>query len=322
MERDDKARFRITTWPSAPLPYPKVWLNRDRYINLERGGLFLDLTAKPTMSEVSAEGLEVYLDLASIDLDRENDILRFVNAYGPLGIRRGRTRHRWGPKDEPYAAVAFFGFDEVRPQLEESVSEALAEVHQAIPDFELKSEGETDDEEYLPETLAEFRYGAAWLRDLVRAWRWASEGVEPERWECPIWETEENGGPPSNVDQARLDLEHGLDLALVAFHPRLFTPVPSGPLAPSQPFEQGISIFLICCLELFNHIAERADYKRCANETCEQLFVRQKGRSIHGQHRTRGVKYCRAECARAQAQREYRRRKTQSLSWPQAAASR
>jgi hypothetical protein len=281
-------------------------------MSLDKGGLFLDLHADQKMTEVSVEGLEIYLELLSVDLDSEVDILAFVDKYGPLGIRRGRTWHAWGPQDEPYAAVAFFGFHEIRPELERSVTEALTEVQEVIPDFELRLAAETEDEEFLPETLAEFRYGAMWLRDLVRAWRWASEGVDPGAWECPIWDAEENTGPPYDSDQAIFSLEHGLDLALVAFHPRLFTPIPPSSLAPSQPFSQGIPIFLICCLELFNHIAERADYKRCANETCQQLFVRQKGRSVHGQHRTRGVKYCKAECARAQAQREYRRRKAQA----------
>ena len=89
---------------------------------------------------------------------------------------------------------------------------------------------------------------------------------------------------------------------------------------PDQPLDQGrggahpthrdieLSLYSILCLELFNHMAEASEYRVCANETCGRFFVRQSGRALHGQHRSKGVKYCSAECAKAQAQRQYRRR--------------
>jgi hypothetical protein len=77
---------------------------------------------------------------------------------------------------------------------------------------------------------------------------------------------------------------------------------------PEAP-EELATIYGACCLQIYNHIAEGATYKRCANESCRQVFVRQRGRSAQGQRRTEGVRFCSRECARAQAQRELRRRK-------------
>ncbi len=66
------------------------------------------------------------------------------------------------------------------------------------------------------------------------------------------------------------------------------------------------------CLQALGFIAEGVPARRCANETCGQWFSRQRGRAQAGQYRTIGVRFCSASCAKAQAQREYRRRRRHS----------
>ncbi|MGO8980018.1 MAG: hypothetical protein ACLQER_12110 [Streptosporangiaceae bacterium] len=82
-----------------------------------------------------------------------------------------------------------------------------------------------------------------------------------------------------------------------------------------DPFGEGrrvpgdFTVYSASFLQLYNHMVERATVKRCANEPCQQVFVRQRGRSRFDQNRLEGVKYCSRECSRAQAQRELRRRR-------------
>jgi hypothetical protein len=60
--------------------------------------------------------------------------------------------------------------------------------------------------------------------------------------------------------------------------------------------------------QLFNLMHEDAPIRWCANEPCGRPFVHQRGRSAAGQYRTTGIKFCSVSCARAQAQRQYRRK--------------
>jgi hypothetical protein len=61
-------------------------------------------------------------------------------------------------------------------------------------------------------------------------------------------------------------------------------------------------------VQIFNDVATGTAWRRCANETCGGLFARQQGRAEAGQHRTTGVRYCTSSCAKAQVERERRRR--------------
>ena len=89
---------------------------------------------------------------------------------------------------------------------------------------------------------------------------------------------------------------------------------------PSEGGRPGpeVDIYAAMCLQLGNHITENATYRRCQNESCDRLFVRQRGRSVPARrdHRTEGVIYCSAACARTQSSREWRRRKRGQESRP------
>lgn len=71
---------------------------------------------------------------------------------------------------------------------------------------------------------------------------------------------------------------------------------------------RDVDLFSGLCLQLRDAITEALPPSWCANETCGRPFIRQEGRAEYGQYRTKGVQYCSRNCARAQAQREYRRR--------------
>ena len=77
-------------------------------------------------------------------------------------------------------------------------------------------------------------------------------------------------------------------------------------LGEAEPAREP-TLYAAMGLQLADHIARRVGYKRCKNEKCGRLFVRQRGESPTGRYHQEGVKYCSKECASRQTQREYRR---------------
>jgi hypothetical protein len=72
-------------------------------------------------------------------------------------------------------------------------------------------------------------------------------------------------------------------------------------------------LYNACCLQLAHYLASETPVMRCANERCHKPFTRQRGRARdeYGQHRSRGVRFCSHLCAKAQSERDRRRRRAQ-----------
>lgn len=71
------------------------------------------------------------------------------------------------------------------------------------------------------------------------------------------------------------------------------------------------NLFAACCLQLQNLIVEvdsGVPLRRCHNARCGRAFLRQHDTPERSRHRSQ-VMYCSLRCSRAQANREYKRRK-------------
>jgi hypothetical protein len=255
---------------------------------------------KGDADDISAIG-EIYLELIDLDLEDEEAIFRFVRRFGALGVAH---EHFALFRSLPGFAAA------ILPTL--AAAWPAERFNQTVGDYlERRGDGLNTN---LVETLEEFRFGARVLRDLATAAR-ISQLDEPPvavRWESI---------PEGPMKEKRADLaEYGIEFdtqeeaveiflrqvltdGLRPFHPRVVYVD-----AEARDEFNAAPLYAVCCLELFNHMVEAAQVRVCANESCGRPFVRQRGRAEHGQHRVRGVKYCSSHCARAQAQRVYRRR--------------
>jgi hypothetical protein len=93
-----------------------------------------------------------------------------------------------------------------------------------------------------------------------------------------------------------------IDAALSAFQVRVLVE------GEDRPFSlPDLTAYAVAALQLYNDMATGAAYRVCASETCDFVFTTQRGTAAYYQ-RTSGTKYCTNKCARAQAERQRRRR--------------
>ncbi len=106
-----------------------------------------------------------------------------------------------------------------------------------------------------------------------------------------------------DLDESRWGLFlEPLNAALSAYQVRVLVEGEDRPF--SLPWETAYSV---AALQLYNDLATGATYRECASETCRVVYTVQRGRAEH-YARTTGTKYCTNRCAKAQAERERRRR--------------
>lgn len=121
--------------------------------------------------------------------------------------------------------------------------------------------------------------------------------------------TEEGGPRPESAGMAWFWWEGFLNRGLAAFTVHVRTNPDTDALL-SRPIP---NLYNACCLQLARYLTGEATVARCANERCRKPFTRQRGRARdeYGQHRSRGVRYCSHLCAKAQSERDRRRRRSE-----------
>jgi hypothetical protein len=293
MKSDGHRRLRITIWPGNPLPIPCYQHSRSQLAQA-RNALFCDRGGGEL---VDSHG-EIYLELANLNLADPDAIAGFADKYSVLGgeelYRRLRDAGRFR---NPYRRGRNTFPREQRLEHEHARSELIGRDDLSLYRTEI-------------ETLHAFRFAAIVFRGMAWDWQQISTGSAPTAQDArPLIVA---GGllyTPSVTDLPSLLSNYTPMLSISRSADVSETGTSHAPEIIAASPETSAPLFEVCAFELFNHIARSDIYRQCENESCGRLFVRQHGRAEHGQSRSQGIKYCTHQCAQAQTQRMYRRRK-------------
>jgi hypothetical protein len=264
--------FRMTAWPAEPLPVPLIAPPK---VEVQAEGRFLRFVRSEAPKRVPEEFFLREVLKAPADA---GTIQEFTTTYGSLS--------GWG--EDAWRLLP--------PEAEHpGVRRAILE------DIERHAAGLGQNKDFIVAAYVIATHLRA-LRAMVRHWVASSTGAGRaaiiEAWSSAGWYVEDE--PAAWTSFSRF-----LNSGLVPFHVRVHVTV-GDRLLVADP--TGPNLYAALCLQLANAIAEEAIPCVCANVNCAGLFIRQRGRSVYEQHRSDAI-YCSAQCARAVAAREWRRRK-------------
>jgi hypothetical protein len=261
----------MTVWPGMPLG--PVDVDRRALTVSKRGKL--KWGAKPQAAELPDEW--VLRQLADADLESDRDIEALLADFGTI--------------DAPYPHAGFVPADR---------RARLAPQPSLVPHgwWAARQDG----------TLEDARWWLKTARAMTGVWSEASRGEDPgSAWAAegfPALAATEPGAQwtffvtalNDGLSAFHVHAEYEWDLANLGL----------GAITYGRPL---VNLYSAACRQVFNFLVEGETGRRCENQTCGRTFVRQLGGAEHGQHRS-DARYCTPECARAEASRQYRRRKT------------
>jgi hypothetical protein len=152
-------------------------------------------------------------------------------------------------------------------------------------------------------TLEDARWWLKTARALAGVWSRATLGEDPS----DAWAAE--GLPAARESDCWPRFTEALNVGLTPLRAHIEH---AAPLGDGGSFLFGlpqVGLYSAVCRQIFNLVVQQPAARHCENATCGRVFVHQLGGSKYGQHRSKGLRFCSPSCARAETQRQYRRRK-------------
>jgi hypothetical protein len=192
---------RIVVWPGQSVPRMHALFGvRDPEV---RSGAVISATLSG-FELLEPPDPELFLAVAHLNLDDDAAIAEFI---GFKGLMQGGFREIEGA--ERAHEDVFADLRAVRRRLRRHYFELVG-----------PKDGRAFIRELEGQSLVEFRFAAGCFRDLLRAWRWIAEGLQPESWESLVWMHRPDLVPGDPLAAAALlsaELTAGIDI----FAPRV-----------------------------------------------------------------------------------------------------